>query len=38
VFAPPREDDTNQITLWVVPKGQPLPDLNESEEEPETRP
>lgn len=33
VFAPPREFDANQMTLWVVPKGQPLPDPNESEEE-----
>ena len=33
VFAPPREFDSNQLNLWIVPKGQPLPDPNESEEE-----
>ena len=33
VFAPPREFDANRMSLWVVPKGQPLPDPNESEEE-----
>jgi hypothetical protein len=32
VFAPPREYEANQLSLWVVPKGQPLPDPNESEE------
>ena len=38
VFAPPREFDANRLSLWIVPKGQPLPDLNESEEEPDERP
>lgn len=38
VFAPPREFQANQLSLWVVPKGQPLPDLNESEEDTEKRP
>jgi hypothetical protein len=33
VFAPPREFEASQLSLWVVPKGQPLPDPNESEEE-----
>lgn len=33
VFAPPRESDAHPLSLWVVPKGQPLPDPNESEEE-----
>ena len=32
VFAPPREFDANRLSLWVVPKGQPLPDPNESDE------
>ena len=38
VFAPAREFESNQLSLWVVPKGQPLPDPNESEEETEKRP
>ena len=38
VFAPPREFEANQLSLWVVPKGQPLPDPNESEEDSEIRP
>ena len=38
VFAPPGEFQANQLSLWVVPKGQPLPDLNEGEEEPDARP
>ena len=38
VFAPPREFEANQMSLWVVPKGQPLPDPNESEEDTEKRP
>jgi len=38
VFAPPREFEANQLSLWVVPKGQPLPDPNESEEDTEKRP
>jgi hypothetical protein len=33
VFTPTREFEGNQLSLWVVPKGQPLPDPNESEEE-----
>jgi hypothetical protein len=33
VFARPREYQANQLSLWVVPIGQPLPDPNESEEE-----
>ena len=33
VFAPPREFDGSRLSLWVVPKGQPLPDPNESEED-----
>jgi hypothetical protein len=38
VFAPPREFEANQLSLWVVPKGQPLPDPNEREEDSEKRP
>ncbi|HKP81178.1 MAG TPA: hypothetical protein VJT69_04125 [Pyrinomonadaceae bacterium] len=38
VFAPPREFDSNQLNLWVVPKGQPLPDPNANEEDTEKRP
>ena len=38
VFAPPREFDAGQLSLWIVPKGQPLPDPNESEEDSEDRP
>ena len=38
VFAPTREFEANQLSLWVVPKGQPLPDPNESEEDTEKRP
>jgi hypothetical protein len=33
VFAPPREFGGNELNLWVVPQGQPLPDPNESEED-----
>ncbi|HEX7330729.1 MAG TPA: hypothetical protein VF290_04470 [Pyrinomonadaceae bacterium] len=33
VFAPPLEFDANRMSLWVVPKGQPLPDPNETEED-----
>jgi len=38
LFAPPREYQANQLSLWIVPKGQPLPDPNESEEDSEKRP
>ena len=38
VFAPPREFDASRLSLWVVPKGQPLPDPNENEEDSENRP
>jgi hypothetical protein len=29
VFVPAREFDNTQLDLWIVPKGQPLPDPNE---------
>lgn len=38
VFAPAPEFPANQLSLWVVPEGQPLPDPNESEEESEKDP
>lgn len=38
LFAPAREFESTQLSLWVVPKDQPLPDPNESEEESENRP
>ena len=33
LFAPPQEFEANQLSLWVVPKGQPLPDPNEEDPE-----
>ena len=36
--APARENEATKLTLWIVPKGQPLPDPNESEEDTEKRP
>ena len=38
VFAPAREFEASQLSLWVVPKEQPLPDPNEDEEEDSERP
>jgi hypothetical protein len=35
VFVSQEEFVANQLSLWVVPPGQPLPDPNESEEDTE---
>jgi hypothetical protein len=35
LFTTARESESNQISLWIVPKGQPLPDPNEEEREEE---
>ncbi|HEX6649304.1 MAG TPA: hypothetical protein VF075_07185 [Pyrinomonadaceae bacterium] len=34
LFTTTRETESSQLSLWIVPKGQPLPDPNEDEEEP----
>jgi len=34
LFTPAREFDNNQLDLWIVPKGQPLPDPNEEPGDP----
>ena len=33
IFLPGTEKSSNSISLWLVPKGQPLPDPNEEDEE-----
>lgn len=38
VFAPAGEFQGNQLSLWIVPKAQPNPDPNETEEDSEIRP
>ncbi len=38
LFTTARETESTQLSLWIVPKGQPLPDPNEEEDEQEEKP
>ncbi|HEX7774593.1 MAG TPA: hypothetical protein VF435_19375, partial [Pyrinomonadaceae bacterium] len=38
VFASQQEFVANPMSLWIVPRGQPLPDPNQSEDDTEERP
>ena len=38
LFTTAREMESTQLSLWIVPKGQPLPDPNKEEEEEEEKP